>query len=112
MKIESVTIRSFRCFDSVGANISLDDLTCLVGPNASGKTAAMIALGRLFGESQNQRRVVPADFHLAPGEDLRAKHQRELTIESRLAFPELEAEGEQALEAVPETNSASDHITY
>jgi putative ATP-dependent endonuclease of OLD family len=103
MNIESVTVRGFRCFDDVGAKISLGDLTCLVGPNASGKTAAMVALGRLFGESQNQRRVVPADFHLAPGEDLSAKQQRELMIECRLAFPELEQEEEQALEAVPET---------
>ena len=103
MNIESVTVRGFRCFDDVGEKVSLGDLTCLVGPNASGKTAAMVALGRLFGESQNQRRVVPADFHLAPGEDLRAKQQRELMIECRLAFPELEGDEEQALEAVPET---------
>ena len=103
MKIESVTIRGFRCFDSVGDKIILENLTCFVGPNASGKTAAMIALTRLFGESRSQRQVVPADFHLTSGEELGATSPRELSIECRLSFPELEAEEEEVLEAVPET---------
>jgi putative ATP-dependent endonuclease of the OLD family len=103
MKIESVTIRGFRCFDDAGQTINLDDLTCFVGPNASGKTAAMIALARLFSESANQRQVVPSDFHLAPGKELNAKSPRILSIECRLTFPELE-EGEATNAAgVPET---------
>ncbi len=50
MKVESITIRGFRCFDEAGETIWFDDLTCFVGPNASGKTAAMVALARMFGE--------------------------------------------------------------
>src|ERR1035437_819871 len=50
MKLESVTMLGFRCFDSAGETLALDDMTCLVGPNASGKTAALMALVRLFGE--------------------------------------------------------------
>jgi predicted ATP-dependent endonuclease of OLD family len=90
MKIESVTIRGFRCFDEAGCRISLDDLTCFVGPNASGKTAAMMALARLFGESRIQREVIPSDFHIAAGKELSSKSTRALVVECRFAFPELE----------------------
>ena len=103
MKIESITIQGFRCFDQVGETIHLDDLTCFVGPNASGKTAALMALARVFGESKVQRQVVPPDFHLAPGEELKAKSPRTLLIECRLAFPELEEGHEANAGAVPET---------
>ncbi len=92
MKLKSVTIRGFRCFDSIGQNIELDNLTCFVGPNASGKTAAMIALARLFGETNGQRQVVSSDFHLALDEDIGAKTSRELLIEARIDFPELEGD--------------------
>ena len=90
MKIDSITIRGFRCFDGAGQTIRLDDLTCFVGPNASGKTAAMVALARVFGESKAQRQIAPSDFHLASGEELRAAPTRTLLIECRLGFPELE----------------------
>jgi putative ATP-dependent endonuclease of OLD family len=103
MKVESVTIRGFRCFDEVGESIRLEDLTCFVGPNASGKTAAMMALSRLFGESSFQREVVPADFHLAMGEELASKSPRILTVECRLAFPELEGIDPGIAVAIPET---------
>ncbi len=102
MKIESITVKGFRCFDEVGETIRLDNLTCFVGPNASGKTAALMALARVFGESQFQRQVIPADFHLNPGEELKVKSPRTLIIECRLAFPELEEGGANG-GAVPET---------
>ncbi len=93
MRIDTVTIRGFRCFNDSGTTIDLDALTCFIGPNASGKTATMIALARLFGESKSQRQVVPTDFHLAPGENLKSKSPRALVIECRIAFPELEGKG-------------------
>ncbi|MBL7648495.1 MAG: AAA family ATPase [Candidatus Hydrogenedentes bacterium] len=103
MKIESLTMNGFRCFDQGGQTIHLDNLTCFVGPNASGKTAAMMALARLFGESTGQRQVVPSDFHLSSGESLKDKPSRALSIECRLAFPELEEDRVTASTAVPET---------
>lgn len=103
MKIDTVTIRGFRCFDAGGETIELDDLTCFVGPNASGKTAAMMALVRLFGETTGQRQVVPTDFHLGAGEDLNAVPSRSLSIECRLSFPELRAGEPPDSPAVPET---------
>ncbi len=103
MKLESVTIKGFRCFDAEGVTIYLDDLTCFVGPNASGKTAAMMALARVFGELGTQRQIVSADFHLDLGEDLKAHSSRTLVIECRLAFPELETIRPEDIAAVPET---------
>lgn len=90
MKIESISIRGFRCFDNAGQTINFEDLSCFVGPNASGKTAAMIALARLFGEAKSQRQIIPSDFHLSPGDVLKAQSPRTLTIECRIVFPELE----------------------
>ncbi|MCB9139361.1 MAG: AAA family ATPase [Caldilineaceae bacterium] len=102
MRIESVTIQGFRCFDKTGATITLHGLTCFVGPNASGKTAAMMALVRMFGETPGQRQVVPADFHLAAGEELKSKATRSLLIDCRLSFPELDGQDPRESEAVPE----------
>jgi ABC-type cobalamin/Fe3+-siderophores transport system ATPase subunit len=101
MKIESMSIRGFRCFDAHGQVIAFENLTCFVGPNASGKTAAMIALARLFGETSGHRQIVTSDFHLAPDEELNDKPSRELLIEVRLAFPELEG-GAAPGDSVPE----------
>lgn len=90
MRIASIEIKGFRCFDDVGQAILLDDFTCFVGPNASGKTAAMLALVRMFGERQADRSITKSDFHLAPGEKLGSKKERSLSIEVRLVFPDLE----------------------
>ena len=103
MNISTLNIRGFRCFDASGETIKLDDLTCFIGPNASGKTAAMVALARLFGETNAQRQVIPSDFHLAPGEKLNARSPRSLTIECRLVFPELEGGTCAIGRAIPET---------
>lgn len=103
MKVESVTLRGYRCFDKAGQTINLDDLTCFVGPNASGKTAAMIALARMFGETRGQRQISPSDFHLAHGEKLNAQLARVLTIECHLRFPELDGDGDGTAAGVPET---------
>jgi len=102
MKIESITIKGFRCFNDDGETIMFDDLTCFVGPNASGKTAGMMALARVFSENRTQRQIIPADFYLSPGEDIKNRSPRTLSIECRLAFPELE-EGVVQSAAVPET---------
>jgi predicted ATP-dependent endonuclease of OLD family len=102
MKIESITIKGFRCFNEDGETILFDDLTCFVGPNASGKTAAMMALARVFSENRTQRQIIPTDFHLLVGEDIKNRSPRKLSIECRLTFPELEA-GAAKGAAVPET---------
>lgn len=91
MHIESVTITGFRCFGPAPATILLSaGLTAIVGANASGKTAALQALMRLFGVTRAQRTIVPSDFHVAPAEAERPA-SRELTIDVRLSLPELVA---------------------
>ena len=92
----------FRCFDSTGQTLKLDHLTCLVGPNASGKTAALMALVRLFGETRLQRDVTPGDFHLAPDESLNALPVRALSIECKLVFPQQVSSGTHRVTGVPE----------
>jgi ABC-type cobalamin/Fe3+-siderophores transport system ATPase subunit len=103
MNISSITIKGFRCFDDNGQTIPLDHLSCFVGPNGSGKTAAMIALSRLFGDSRAERQIVPSDFHLGEGEKLKDKPSRQLMIECRLDFPEIDEEEGGTGNAVPET---------
>jgi len=90
MKIESIFISGFRCFTFEGQLVRLNDLTCFVGPNASGKTATMTALTRMFGETQAERTIRSTDFHLSPEEKLNAQQQRHLMIEAKLVFPELD----------------------
>lgn len=92
MKISTLKIAGFRCFPEKEELIDFDDLTCLVGPNASGKTATMFALVRMFGESQSERTIKASDFHLHSGETLASKTDRHLSLEVKIAFPELETE--------------------
>ena len=102
MRIDSLHVSGFRSFAAPGQSIALDRLTCLIGPNASGKTAAMVALARLFGENQSERTVKDSDFHLAPGEHLASKQERRLSIEAKLTFPELEGDNPTG-NAIPES---------
>ncbi|MNX67678.1 recombination protein F [compost metagenome] len=89
MHIESVTITGFRCFGPQAATVPFSaGLTAIVGPNASGKTAVLHALMRLFGVTRAQRTIVPSDFHVPAAEAMQPK-TRALTIDVRLSLPEL-----------------------
>lgn len=91
MHIESVTITGFRCFGHTPAFFTLQaGLTAIVGANASGKTAILQALTRLFGVTRAQRMIVPSDFYVSPTESKRPA-KRELVIDVRLDIPELVA---------------------
>ena len=58
MHIQSITIAGFRSFGPVPVKIDLvDTLTAVVGPNASGKTALLQALCKMFGVTRAQRTV-------------------------------------------------------
>lgn len=65
------------------------DLTAIVGPNASGKTALLNALSKLFGITRAQRTVRRSDFHLPPGVAPDDRSTRDLSIEVVIALPEL-----------------------
>lgn len=103
MKIESMSLRNFRCFGPKKTKIELEkDVTAFVGGNGSGKTAIFQALSRLFGITVGQRTVRFRDFHLPLGK-ARLETGDTLSIEVILSFPELEGMEEDAIDdAVPE----------
>lgn len=88
MKIEQISIRNFRCFGQEKTTFSFqDDATVFIGSNGAGKTAAIQALSRLFGVTNNQRRVRASDFHIAHGNS-ELTNECSLSIDVILAFPE------------------------
>ena len=90
MKIESVTLKGFRCFGPEGTTITFESgVTALVGGNGSGKTALFQALMRLFGVTQMQRRVKKQDFHV-PINQSGLQSGATLSIDVVLSFPELD----------------------
>ena len=102
MRLSKVLIAGFRCFGPAGAAIDVDDLTAYVGANGAGKSAALMALVRMFGVTNVQRALTREDFHvLAEGGD--TETQRSLRIEAQFELPELEDDDDAAESAaVPE----------
>ena len=90
MKIDSITLKGFRCFGSTPTTVKLSDgITAFVGANGSGKTVLLEAILRVFGITARQRTVVRTDFHV-PIYILRDDDSsRELYIDICLTFPEL-----------------------
>lgn len=60
----------------------------LIGPNGSGKTAALQALCRLFAFDPSLRRIRRSDFHV-PFDEEAAPNERQFWIEADFLFPEL-----------------------
>lgn len=97
MRLRSLTVRGFRCFGAEGITVDLEPLTCLIGPNGSGKTALLFAVRRMFGIEAADRRVRPSDFFLRDDERLNDEPSRSLRLEARLEVQEREeAEGEES----------------
>jgi putative ATP-dependent endonuclease of the OLD family len=94
MRISSLILSGFRCFGDEPEELTLADLTALVGANGCGKSAALFSLVRLFGTSQSERTLVRADFHLPPGTEWDEVDEATLRIEAALEFPELAGEEE------------------
>ncbi len=89
MRIERVTLTNFRCFGPNPVSIELSaDITAFIGANGSGKTAVLQALSRLFGVTNEQRRVRRQDFHVPQHEDS-PPNERTFSVEVLLDFPEL-----------------------
>lgn len=90
MHLESITIAGFRCFGAKPVQTNLaEELTAIVGPNASGKTALLHGLSKLFGVSRAQRTLQRSDFHLPPDVDPEDRSPRDLFIDVLIGFPEL-----------------------
>jgi len=103
VRITSITIAGFRSFGPDAQRIDLaGDLTALVGPNASGKTALLQALQKIFGITRAQRTVYRSDFHLPVGVAPDDRTTRELFIDVVISLLEL-AEGSATAETVAPT---------
>ena len=100
MRLESVTLSGFRCFSNDPITVPLSaEITAVVGPNASGKTALLQALTKLFGISRAQRTINRSDFHVAADADPDDRDPKELVIDVLVALPEL-ADGTATPESV------------
>jgi len=90
MKLTRLRLSNFQSFGQAPTIIVLEEMCFLLGPNGTGKTAALQALTRLFGFDPSLRRVRRTDFHIA-AEDLAKGDIGPLTlwIEAQFEFPEL-----------------------
>ena len=103
MRIQSITVSGFWSFGPEPQRIELaGDLTAVVGPNASGKTALLQCLAKIFGVTRAQRTLQRSDFHLPKDVAPDDRTTRELFIDVVLALPELK-EGSATAETVAPT---------
>lgn len=90
MRIQSITISGFRSFGPETQHVALaGDLTTVVGPNASGKTALLQALAKMFGVTRAQRTLHRSDFHLPKDVAPDDRTTRDLFIDVVISLPEL-----------------------
>lgn len=103
MNLFSLTLTNFRCFGPDTTSVNLEQgLTCLVGNNASGKTAVFQALNRLFGVGAANRRVLKEDFHVQPQVQGLVSGCT-LILDVVFGFPELEMQNvDEKAHAIPE----------
>lgn len=92
MKLKELSIEGFKCFKEK-TSINFDKMTCFVGTNGVGKTAALEALCKLFGDTQTLRTINKSDFYLSPNSSYEDLEKRELTISATFSYPELYSEG-------------------
>ncbi len=88
MKLQTIRLSNFQSFGEVPAEVVLEDITYLIGPNGSGKTAALQGLCRLFAFDPSLRRILRSDFHVPLNEKV-PPDVRQLWIEADFLFPEL-----------------------
>lgn len=88
MKLNTIRLSNFQSFGNGSTELSLEDITYLIGPNGSGKTAALQALCRLFAFDPALRRIQRSDFHV-PFNEEEIPEERRLIIEADFLFPEL-----------------------
>lgn len=89
MKLETIRLSGFQSFGLEPTELGLEDITYLIGPNGSGKTAALQALCRLFAFDPTLRRLQRSDFHV-PFDEVEVPSERQLWIEADFYFPNLQ----------------------
>ncbi|MDH1536242.1 AAA family ATPase [Pseudomonas chengduensis] len=88
MKLQTLRLSSFQSYGPGTTEVDLEAITYLIGPNGSGKTAALQALCRLFAFDPSQRRIRRSDFHIPFDEEV-IPEERKLWIEADFLFSEL-----------------------
>ena len=88
MKLQTIRLSNFQAFGAGPTEIQLEEITYLIGPNGSGKTAALQALCRLFAFDPSLRRILRSDFHVSFNKAA-PPAERQLWIEADFLFPEL-----------------------
>ncbi|OQW80905.1 MAG: DUF2813 domain-containing protein [Nitrosomonas sp.] len=89
MILKTIRLSNFQCFGPKPTEIELDNLTFLIGPNGSGKTAVLQALCRLFAFDPALKRIQKTDFHV-PHAETDTQDERHFWIEADFLFPELQ----------------------
>jgi putative ATP-dependent endonuclease of OLD family len=93
VELKIIRLSNFQSFGQEPTELSLEDITYLIGPNGSGKTALLQALCRLFAFDPSLRRIRRSDFHVPHNEkEEESPDERQLWIEADFVFPELEDE--------------------
>ncbi|WP_324036324.1 ATP-dependent nuclease [Aeromonas caviae] len=88
MKLHALRLSNFHSFGAAPVEISLEEITYLIGHNGAGKTAVLQALCRLFAFDPSLRRILRSDFHIPFNEET-PPTERQLWIEADFLFPEL-----------------------
>jgi putative ATP-dependent endonuclease of OLD family len=103
VRIHSITVAGFRSFGPEPQRVELaGDLTTVIGPNASGKTALLHCLAKMFGITRSQRTLHRSDFHLPKDVAPDDRTTRDLFIDCELSLPELK-DGSATAETVAPT---------
>ena len=89
MKLNELKISGSKCFKEETV-IQFNELTCFVGTNGVGKTAALEALGKLFGDTQDLRRITYSDFYADANEDISKISKKHIIISATFCYPELD----------------------
>lgn len=87
MYISKLSIKGFRSYDHEGVNLDIkENLVAFIGINSSGKSSAIDALRKLFGNSPYEKVLIREDFHVSPNEE--NINSKTLSIEVCLNFEE------------------------
>lgn len=93
MQIVAIRLKNFQSFGPEPTELKLENLTFVLGPNGSGKTAVLEALSRMFSPVLAQRRIRLEDFHVTDDESsISNLVPEELWIEADIEFPEASSE--------------------
>ncbi|MBS7829407.1 AAA family ATPase [Wohlfahrtiimonas chitiniclastica] len=88
MKLQTLKLSGFQSFGMHETKLNLEDITYLIGPNGSGKTAVLQALCRMFATLPDLRNIKATDFHV-PINETAIPEERKLSIEAVFSLPEI-----------------------